>query len=54
MFKLDEKDLNGHTDATPGGCFVPIDVNTCKLVAGHVELHPMEFLENIVKMVEVF
>ncbi len=56
MFKLDEKvfDVAGHTDATPVGCIVPFDVNTCKFVAGRVELDPMKLLENIVEMVEVF
>jgi hypothetical protein len=56
MFKLDEKVLNvaGHTDATLASCVVPFDVNTCKFVANHVELDPMELLENIAKMVEVF
>ncbi len=56
MFKLDEKVLNvaGHTDATPAGCIVPFDVNTRKFVAGHVELDPMELLENIAEIVEVF
>jgi hypothetical protein len=56
MFKLDENvlDVVGHTDTTLGGCVVPLDVNTCKFVAGHVELDPMELLENIAEMVEVF
>ncbi len=56
MFKLDEKvlDVAGHTDAPLASCIVPFDVNTCKFVAGHVELDPMELLENIVEMVEVF
>jgi hypothetical protein len=56
MFELDEKilDVAGHTDTTPAGCVVPFDVNTRKFVAGHVELDPMELLENIVEMVEVF
>jgi hypothetical protein len=51
MFKLDEKvlDVAGHTDATPAGCIVPFVVNTCKFVASHVELDPMELLENIVE-----
>ncbi len=39
---------------TPVGCIVSFDVNTHKLVAGHVELNPMELLDNIAKMVEVF
>jgi hypothetical protein len=56
MYKLDEKclDVAGHTDATPAGCIVPFDVNTCKFVAGHVELDPMELLDHIAEMVEVF
>ncbi len=56
MFELDEKVLNvsGHTDTTPAGCVVPFDVNTCKLVSVHVELYPMELLENIAEVVEVF
>jgi hypothetical protein len=56
MFKLDEKvlDVAGHTDATPANCVVPFDVNTCKFVAGHVELVPVELLENIAEIVEVF
>jgi hypothetical protein len=56
MFKLDEKVLNvaGHTDTTPAGCIVSLDVNTRKFVAGHIELDPMDLLENITDMVEVF
>jgi hypothetical protein len=56
MFKLDEKvlDVSGHTDVTPVGCIVPFDVNTHKFVAGHVDLDPMELLENIAEMAEVF
>jgi hypothetical protein len=56
MFELDEKvlDVAGHTDTTPAGCVVPFDVNTHKLVAGYVELDPMELLANIAEMVEVF
>jgi hypothetical protein len=57
MFGLDEKVLNvarHSTDMTLAGCVVPFDVNTCKLVTSHVELDPMEHLENIAKMVEVF
>jgi hypothetical protein len=56
MFKLDEQVLNvaRHTDATPTSCVVLFDVNTCKFVAGHVELDTMEILENIAEMVGVF
>jgi hypothetical protein len=56
MFELDEKilDVARHTDTTPAGCVVPFDVNTCKFVAGHVELDPVELLENIAEMMKVF
>jgi hypothetical protein len=56
MFELDEKilDVAGQTDTALAGCVVPFDVNTRKFVAGHVELVPMEFLENIAEMVKVF
>jgi hypothetical protein len=46
--------IAGHTDATLVGCVVPLDVNTRKFVASHVILDPMEYLENIAEMVEVF
>ncbi len=56
MFELDESILNlaGNTDTTLVVCVVPFDVNTCKLVANHVELDPMEHLKNIAELVEVF
>jgi hypothetical protein len=56
MFKLDEKalDVAGNTDVTPASCPVPFDVNTCKFVTSHVELDPVELLENIAEMVDVF
>ncbi len=56
MFKLYEKVLNvaRHTDASLAGCVVPLDVNTRKFVAIHVELYPVELLESIAEMVEVF
>ncbi len=56
MFKFDEKvlDVPGHTDATLASCVVPFDVNTRKIVAGHVELDSVELLKNIAEMVEVF
>jgi hypothetical protein len=47
-------DVTGHTDMTPAGCRVPLDVDIHKFVASHVELDPMELLENNVEMVEVF
>ncbi len=33
---------------------VPFDINTCKFIPSHVALDPMEFLEKIKEMVEVF
>jgi hypothetical protein len=56
MFELDENilDVAGHTDTTLAGCVVPFDVATCKFVAIHVELDPLELLENIADMVKVF
>jgi hypothetical protein len=33
---------------------VPFDVNTSKLISGHVDLYPVKFLENIKEVVEVF
>ncbi len=56
IFKIDEKvlDVARHTGATTAGCVVPFDVDTRKFVAGHVELDPVELLEKIAEMVEVF
>ncbi len=56
MFEFDEKivDVPRHSDAAALASVVPFDVNTSKLVACHVELHPMKFLEEVEEMVEVF
>jgi hypothetical protein len=55
MFKLDKVfNVAGHTDATPVGCVVPFVINTSTFVASHVELDPVELLETIAEMVEVF
>ncbi len=56
MFELNEQgfDLTWHTDATATTCIVPFDIDTRKLVSGHVELDPVEFSENVQKVVEVF
>ena len=35
-------------------CIVPFDSDTRKFIAGHVELDPVEFLENVQEVVEVF
>ena len=56
MFKLNEQvfDVTWHTDATATVGIVPFDIDTPKLISGHVELDPVEFLENIQEVVEVF
>jgi hypothetical protein len=56
MFKLNEQvfDVTWHTDATATICIVPFDIDTRKLISVHVELDPMEFLENVQEVVEVF
>ena len=53
MFKLNEQvfDVTWHTDATATICIVPFDIDTRKLISVHVELDPMEFLENIQEVV---
>ena len=56
MFKLNEQGVHvsWHTDATASIWVVPFDMDTRKFFAGHVELDPMEFLENVQEVVEVF
>ena len=56
MLELDEKilDIAGHIDATVASHVVLIDFYTCKFITGHVELDPVELLENIKEIVEVF
>jgi hypothetical protein len=56
MFKLYEQVFNvtWHTDATLMFYVVPFDINACKFIPSHVALDPMEFLEKIKEMVEVF
>jgi hypothetical protein len=56
MFKLDEQvfDVPCHTDATATICIVPFDINTRKFITSHVELDPVEFLENASEVFEVF
>ena len=56
MFKLNEQGFNvpWHTDATASICIVPFDGVTRKLISGHVELDPVEFLANVQEVVEVF
>jgi hypothetical protein len=56
MFELNEQgfDVTWHADATATICIVPFDMDTRKLISGHVELDPVEFLENVQEVVEVF
>jgi hypothetical protein len=56
MFELNGQgfDVTWHTDATATICIVPFDIDTRKLISGHVELDPVEFLENVQEVVEVF
>ncbi len=41
-------------DAAATRCVIPFIVNSCKFIAGHVELHTMKFLEDFEEIVEVF
>jgi hypothetical protein len=56
MLKLNEQvfDVPWHADATATICIVPFDINTRKFISGHVALDPVEFLENVQEVVEVF
>ncbi len=49
MLEFDEEvfDVAWHTDVTAMSRIVPFDVNTRKFISGHVELDPVELLENI-------
>jgi len=48
-FDLNEQgfDVTWHTDKTVSICIVPFDIDTPKLISGHVELDPVKFLENV-------
>ncbi len=56
MFKLNEEvsNVTWHTDVTLTFYVVPFDINTHKFITSHVVLDPMEFLEKIKEVVEVF
>jgi hypothetical protein len=56
MFKLNEQvfGVTCRTDASATICVVPFDINTLKFITGHVVLDPMEFLEKIKEVVELF
>jgi hypothetical protein len=52
-FEKQRRYIGRHTDAAVRGCVVPFNINTCKLIAGHVVFHTMEFLEDTKEIVEV-
>jgi hypothetical protein len=56
MFELNEQGFNvtWHADVTGTICIVPFDMDTRKVISGHVELDPVEFLENVQEVGEVF
>ncbi len=56
MLKLNEQvfDVPWHADATATICIFPFDMYTRKFISGHVALDPVEFLENVQEVVEVF
>ena len=56
MLKLNEQvfDVPWHADATAMICIVPFDMNTRRFISGHVALDPVEFLEHVQEVVEVF
>ena len=56
MLKLNEQvfDVPWHADATAVICIVPFDMYTRKFISGHVALDPVEYLENVQEVVEVF
>jgi hypothetical protein len=49
VFELEEQvvDVSGHADAAAFARIIPFDGDTCKFVAGHVELNFVVLLENI-------
>ncbi len=55
MFELDEQIVNvpGHAESTAPARIIPFDGDACQFVASHVELHTMEFLEELQEVVEM-
>ena len=55
MLELDKEvfDIASHANATAPAHVVPFDVDSCKLISQHVELHSMVFFEEILQVVEV-
>jgi hypothetical protein len=55
MFELDEQIVNvpGHAELAAPARIIPFDGDACQFVASHVELHTMEFLEELQEVVEI-
>jgi hypothetical protein len=55
MFELDEQIVNvpGHAESAAPARIIPFDGDACKFVASHVEVHTMEFLEELQEVVEM-
>ncbi len=53
-FEKQHRYIAWHTDAAVVGSAGPCNVHASKLIAGHVVLHTMEFLEETEEVVEVF
>ncbi len=53
-FEKQHRYIAWHTDVAAAGSVVPFNTHACKFIAGHVELHAMEFLQDTEEVVEVF
>ncbi len=55
MFELDDQIVNvpGHAESAAPARIIPFDGDACQFVASHVELHTMEFLEELQEVVEM-
>ncbi len=55
MFELDEQvgNVPGHAELAVPARLIPFDGDACQFVTSHVELHTMEFLEELQEVVEM-
>jgi hypothetical protein len=55
MFELDEQIVNvlKHAESAAPTRIIPFEEDACQFVASHVELHTMEFLEELQEVVEM-
>jgi hypothetical protein len=55
MFELDEQIVNvpGHAESAAPARIIPFDGDACQFVASHVELHTMEFIEELQEVVKM-